>query len=428
MEARKHKLVLLFFLLFILQGIFIISKAYASEYQQGVEFKGISKIAYNREHKYWLICTFSGEILSYDGKNFRSYGSIGKEIRDAAFFRNRWLIGGGRTLLEFYPDKAKFVNISSDYNILDIECNDEYCLIYADSPEKTSYTKLLKYDGASLSDLTEEIRRAERNWIREMIWNGEYWLISVDAADEMHVVSGTVFKYDGKNFREIMPPQGGAPLIAWNGKYWLIGKGDYLYKYNGIEFEKIEGSKNVRAYKLAYNNGYWLLVGFTSVIKYDENKNNFSVVKKFPYPSDYFPVKVIPAKGYWLILYDIGGEPGYAIAKYDGKAFEFIEYPDLMYSYYAWFPIGDIAWNGEYLLIGTYAYRSNGREFVRGMKYALVKYDGKNFEDLTQEFVKAIEKEKIKTSLNIKENNNGFLIIIPLVILIILLVIYKKQR
>ena len=383
-------------------------------------FTGISAIAWNGST--WLIGTVNGDLVSYAGGEFSYLGNLGGWIREIVWAQGYWLIGGAGVLQRY---DGSFTNLSSEYDVLRIRCNKEYCLIAADPLSRPSYSRLLKYDGSSLADITSGIARGKRNWVMQMVWNGEYWLISVDFADERKVIGSGLFKYDGSSFTEVtnpeLPPHG---TLGWNGRYWLISSGVWinkttgpeprLLKYDGKNFSEIEfplqvferfdrqKGESLEPYiishafytfpdMIAWNGEYWLMDTGFSLVRYDER--NFSVVRYTTgVYSPYRVIKMVWNGRYWLILYNLAGEPGYALGKYDGQKLEWLRYEPLMHGY-AWAPIGDVAWNGSAWLIGTFAHRIDEEwEYPKGMRYALLKYDGSEFKELTQEFKEAFLK------------------------------------
>ncbi len=379
--------------------------------------EGIGAIGWNGE--YWLIGTFDGAIVKYENGKFSYLGKFNGRVKQIKWNDGYWLIGGDNTLAKY---DLSLIIISSNYNVHKIACNGEHCLIYVGLPQQSGYTKLLKYDGDSLTDLTTDIAKGERKRIRDMEWNGEYWLV-------LYTLAGTegsaISKYDGESFIDLNSPNLTLlPPVTWNGQYWLIkgksvlrnestGPEPRLFKYDGNEVteidlpstvfeifdrEKGESSEICNAVglsysgpvKIAWNGEYWLMDTHHSLVRYDGEK--FAVIRYAGCGYSYYRIKKMVWNGeYWLVLYTLAGTEGSAVSKYNGKSIEWLSYEPLTspYTKLQWTPIGDIGWNGDYWLIGTFRYLHPDEPLSSTMSYmraALIRYDDATFTDLTDEF------------------------------------------
>lgn len=177
--------------------------------------EGFSTIGWSGE--YFLIGTYDGHLVKFDGKEFELVTSVGERINKLTWNSGYWLIGGRGVLLRY---DGGFTNLSSDFDVRDIRCNGEYCLIYANLLNQPDKTRFLKYDGSSLADLTAGIAGGKRSWVGNMAWNGEYWLIHVTVADDKRTTGTILLRYDGESFREAVDSTNLVRrAFAWNGEY-----------------------------------------------------------------------------------------------------------------------------------------------------------------------------------------------------------------
>jgi hypothetical protein len=82
--------------------------------------------------------------------------------------------------------------------------------------------RLMKYGGSDLTDITPGFQaNSSTPWINEMIWNGEYWLLSYPASPG----NLKILRYEGANFTEPadIPEYAMLTIFGWTGEYWLIG-------------------------------------------------------------------------------------------------------------------------------------------------------------------------------------------------------------
>jgi hypothetical protein len=203
-------------------------------------------------------------------------------------------------------------------------------------------------------------------------WAKDYWLVTY--YPEPHP-SLKLAKYDGINFTILSPVMVDANIV-WNGEYFLIGgrvqksPGKWspaLLKYDGKNIAQLDFNGSVS--KIGWNGEYWLIV--ESVLNETINESYSRLIEYNE--ADFIDLGMLEFSNiyhiawngeYWLI---VGDEQERAkLVKYDGKNFD-----DLSTFIEESRHISDVKWNGKYWLIG-------------GDKGILKKYDG-SFTDLTNE-------------------------------------------
>ena len=360
--------------------------------------EGIGAIGWNGE--YWLIGTFDGEVVKYDGEEFTRIGALDERILEVESTEDFWLIDGWHTLVKY---DGKALTKIGDYDVGKTSCNPSYCLIYAKlkgeelseeaaiakkkefvqmsegekkkfKEELLSMDRLFRYDGRAMIDLSENVEFP----IREMRWNGAYWLIGTT---NLEGDSG-LYKFDGGEItpielqtKEIPKEAYHLESISWEGDFWLIavaeGVNSTLYKYDGESFEQVFSSQN-KVQSVVCNSEFCLIfLDNNDIIKFDGSR--FEMINEsFESGKILYALRNVKWDGdYWLISYTIANEGG-SIAKYDGENFtELTEMPSNCFE-------GGMEWNDKYWLIGTFQINCN--------RWALLKYDGLTFTDLTREF------------------------------------------
>ena len=143
--------------------------------------EGIGAIGWNGE--YWLIGTFDGEVVKYDGEEFTRIGALDERILEVESTEDFWLIDGWHTLVKY---DGKALTKIGDYDVGKTSCNPSYCLIYAKlkgeelseeaaiakkkefvqmsegekkkfKEELLSMDRLFRYDGKAMIDLSENV-------------------------------------------------------------------------------------------------------------------------------------------------------------------------------------------------------------------------------------------------------------------------------
>lgn len=384
----------------------------------GLEDVSISSVVWNG--KYWLIGTTQGDIVRYDGREFSYIKNLGSHVSHIAWSGNHWLISIGKGLqkdkglVKF--DGEKFVTLSKDYSPQVIACA-AYCLMWG-SPWDMRF---MRYDG-ELNDITSQFREIAGNeYVSNIIWNGEYWLI---------VTTKVLVRYDGKTFSKIdfgiEQEKMYIYSAGWNRVYWLISAGDRIngyipriFKYDGeLENVEVPAFFNVPSLKEKYeaagfpvpttyivpfdikwNGEYWLSPAliFPILIKYD-GKNFESIAL----PQNAFNVKeTFWDKNYWLISYTVVPR-GWRLAKYDGREMEELDINFKVLEY--------LVWGNEYWLI-------SGKDENDALKF--VKYDGQTFTDLTPE---------LKSALPVSRSKRLIYVAAILVVVGITFLIWKKRK
>lgn len=338
---------------------------------------------------YWLMATTKGDLVKYDGREFTYIKNL--RVSHIAWSGAHWLLSIGRGaqkekgLVKY--DGEEFVTLSQDYSPQVIACAD-YCLMWGDPWDM----RLMKYDG-NLVDLTMQFReQAGLEYVFDILWNGDYWLISTGKA---------LVKYDGNAFSKldlgISPEKLRVFAVAWNGNYWLISAGEMaegyvprIFKYTEelVEIpvpdsfdvshlrEKYEaaGASITTTYliphEMKWNGDYWLMSTgmYPFLVKYDGS--SFEVIE--PPPSAYEIKKLAWNGEYWLVYY-FAAPRERNIARYDGEKFE-----DLGVGFKV---LEFMEWSDGYWLLG-------GRGEDGSLK--LVKYEGAAFTDLTPQFMAAL--------------------------------------
>jgi hypothetical protein len=296
---------------------------------------------------------------------------------------------------------------------------------------------LVKYDG-SFTDVSFQLDIGDRI-IDDVYWNGEYWLIR----HSFHEYGGLI-KYDGKTFSDIPLP--GEPLslrvtaCGWNGEYWLIGGGymgyGYVLVYNGDTTEDVSPESLVAAvHSLTWVGDSWLIFGIDpswsdTVVQYDGH--TFTEVHTIENLDVMKPV--------W------NGE--YLMFLSDGVLVKFC---DNMYEEISADQLSALVWNGEYWLIGGYGKTAvydgvtvtgleaeftgavqgmgwNGEYWLIGDSTGMLKmYDGETFEDLTDQFMDALQGTE-SPELSSKPIPEFIQIFAIILILIVISIFFLKKR
>ncbi len=361
----------------VILGFLALPSAHALPSITGIDWNG----------EYWLMGTTEGDIVKYDGERFSSLANLGCTTTAIRWAEGYWLMGC-RKVAPGYPGKKldmlliydgeKFTDLSIGYAPQKIACSGEYCLLFGGAKDE----RLMKYDGAQLTDLTQGFQEAASSpWINEMLWNGEYWLITT---------SEDLVKYDGSAFTEIDIGELSVSTLGWDGNYWLVvltetqgiapGQKPRLFKYgktlNEITlpqfFNKTELGREGMGYlvprEVVWNGKYWLMsTGFPLLIRYDGD-----AFQEIPLPIKEGVSDIAWNGEYWLLSYP--ASPGnLRFLRYDGTEFtELDEVPE-----YALLTI--FGWTGEYWLIGS----------VYSSPFGMLKYDGNAVTDLTGGFMHA---------------------------------------
>ena len=193
----------------------------------------------------------SASNLSFGLKNFSSAA-----VESLAHDGTTWLVGGGdpylnpssQPRLNSY-DGSSFQDISSliqNYkgSVQALGGNESYWLIginglpaapggALEAAVGETSTALLKYDGTNVSEIVSSATNPNLNgaWIRDILWNGEYWIIALESVPQSESSNfrgpykSRLLRYDGTALTELTVGK----LINYavfasgcNGKRWLI--------------------------------------------------------------------------------------------------------------------------------------------------------------------------------------------------------------
>lgn len=355
----------------------------------------ISIISWNGE--YFLIGTYEGQIVKYEGEYFSLLKDFKTPISDIVWSGKQWLISGGNLLASY--DGSDFEVLSKNYEVSKILCTNKYCLIL------NNVTGILKFDGRKLEDLSTRIQEiVGRNFlVIDLEWSEKegYWsMILNEELIEYDGNSFTLQQHLSQEFKIILKSEFS---LAWNDKYWLVGgqksEEPALFHYDGKLFTEVIYPKDVFSISggnvpsiyiipqgIAWNGRYWIIDTAYSLVIYDGS--NFEKIE-YTTASPYTPYRIKQMKWngkYWLVLYSLAGTNGSALAKLEDKKLEWLSYPSFSFPT-QWPPISSINWNGSYWLIGI-SYHPMGEEEV------LLKYDGKTFTDLTEDFNMALQSQE----------------------------------
>lgn len=338
--------------------------------------EGIRVITWNGE--YFLLGTFDGHIVKYDGEAFFLLEHFETPISDIVWNGTAWFIGGKNLFVTY--DDVRFNVISNDYDISKIICSKDYCVIHSPDNE----IGLLKYEGNDLEILTPHIQG---------VLGGEFWIEEISCTRKycLTVITDTLIKYDGNSFfLQDVPAEFEITSLAWCGEYWLLGgqkSGESaLFKYDGDTFTEVVypgdifhiSGGNVPPYyitpaKIAWNGKYWLIDTAYSLVIYDGS--SFEEIE-YNTIGAYTPYRIKEMKWdgkYWLLLYNLAGTEGSALGRLDEGKFEWLSFMQSQ----QWPPISSVSWNGNYWLIG-FSYPQT--------EVVLLTYDGSTFTDITEDF------------------------------------------
>ncbi len=380
-------------------------------YQPSSLPEGIRVITWNGE--YFLLGTFDGHIVKYDGETFFLLEHFETPISDIVWNRTHWLIGG-KNLFATY-DGMHFNVISSDYDISKITCGKDYCMIH--SPDKK--IGLLTYEGTNLETLTALVQEAfgEEFWIEEISCTREYCLA---------VINDTLIKYDGNSFfSQDVPAEFEITSLAWCGEYWLLGGRKLgesaLFQYDGDTFTEvvypgdifhISGGNVPFNYitptKIAWNGKYWLIDTAYSLVIYDGSRfEEIEYNTIGPYTP--YRIKEMEWNGkYWLLVYSLAGTEGSALGRLEEGKFEWLSFMQSR----QWPPISSVSWNDNYWLIG---FNYPKTEVV------LLMYDGSTFTDITSDFSTILEAPP-------PQENKYVILAIFVLLIVISVILWNRNR
>jgi len=300
--------------------------------------------------RYWLIKKQSlngTEFFMFDGNTLKNFTQNLRIVYHMKWGEGKWLITSSNGVVEFNGSEFLAYPAPTGIQLVEIEpeWNGKYWLMAGSAGGKPV---LIQYINGSwkvvpLSD------RNTRGEIRDIGWNGNYWLICAYFYSKKAGFLPKLYKYDGLSLAEISLPKkifekgesGDVPVIVtWNGERWVIGveKGGVLFtklvSFDGNSFKLIhEVEKSTHPLLTDARiedircNGAYCLIYFQNMrqmgilAKYDENK-----------------------------LYVLDNIPGFTSL------------------------ISDYRWNGDYWLIGEYSLTG---------KSTLLKYNGSDFVELT---------------------------------------------
>ncbi|NOZ59162.1 MAG: hypothetical protein GXO66_06260 [Euryarchaeota archaeon] len=315
----------------------------------------------------------------------------------------------GYSSLQRFDDRG-FVDItpSDVYNVRAMAWNGSEWLVAATRRvslfgKTRTVLGLYSYDGRTLKEMLSKSEAPAVSGVDSLAWNGSAWIIGItkppEAQNKSSPLPGLLY-FDGRRIGQLRVPAEGLPediyitsAIGWNGSTLLIALSDYgsppvFLEYDGKGFRLVKPpprevfllprpEKILRPQKLFCSERYCLL--FLSSNRLVKFNGAFTRVNTSVEGNPIYALDDARWNGeYWLISYLIDPPSGGGfVAKYDGKRFvPLSEMPSGC-------PAGGMVWNGEYWLIGTSG--------VYCDRWALLKYDGAAFEDLTEEFLKAAE-------------------------------------
>ena len=142
----------------------------------------------------------------------------------------------------------------------------------------TTSTVLLKYDGTNISEIISSTTKSDLTgaWIRDIAWNGEYWLIALESVplSESSNFRGPyksrLMRYDGTTLTELTVGKFinyAVFAIGWDGERWIIPAFDNItnqtsfWSYDGKAIARLSlalpDNKVVSA--LAWTRDKWII-------------------------------------------------------------------------------------------------------------------------------------------------------------------------
>lgn len=231
--------------------------------------------------KYWLIGARK-KLLKYDGHNLTEFRTNLTMPAKLKWGRGYWLIidedSYGNSRLIRYTEEI-FHDLTpwglSNKRVSMLEFNGEHWLV-------SGYPRLLmRFDGTEFEDLTSKIGFSRNEEIKEISWNGGYWLVSTFGVEKPRIL-----RYDGKFF-DLTPKDVDAleyGEMRWNGEYWLIEKywlseeGQIKYGIIKLKDEKItelsftDTEKEPKRFSLVFGVFLILLISLFLILKISKNK------------------------------------------------------------------------------------------------------------------------------------------------------------
>ena len=256
---------------------------------------------------------------------------------------------------------------------------------------------LYSYDGNTLTELLRKKDAPAVGRVDSLGWNGNYWLIGLTmhpTTQRTGNLQPGLFRFNGGHLQPVSMPVEGLPgdvymptAIAWNGSAWLIALSGYksppvFLEYDGKAFHRVDApaeafslprpDRVLKPVKLSCNQKYCLLfLDNNRIVRFN---GAFTRINTTLEDNPLYAFDDAEWNGnYWLISYQVDPPSGGGfIVKYDGEEFKSLtEMPSNCV-------VGGMEWNGEYWLIGTNKLYCN--------RWALMKYDGEKFYDLTGDF------------------------------------------
>jgi len=366
----------------IFSGVLAMAFYFFPERVEYAPMEGVSAIGWNGE--YFLIGTFDGKLIKFDGENFYRIGNVENRILEIENTKDFWLINAWQALWKY--DNTTLEKVTKG-DAEKIACNQNYCLAYASMENQEK--QLFRYDG--ISTMPIDITGA----VREMHWNGKEWAIL--AGSNFYIYDDSPIKSAEYKDLKLVKIAENIISAAWDGKSWialnlleiknktypsLLFKNEETTELRMLPEYILEGTDSparpmyiLYPLKIACNREYcFISLANNRIIKY---AGNFEVVNSTVEGLPTHTLEKVEWNGkYWLISYNIANEGG-SLARYDGTNFvEFIPPSSNCF-------IGGMKWNGEYWLIGTLKFYCN--------QWALMKYDGKSFNELTENFKDALK-------------------------------------
>jgi hypothetical protein len=159
-----------------------------------------------------------GFLVRYDGVDYEDL-NLSDYVDTITWTGAYWLLGGDK-LLRYDGGKIEEVPLPRYVSAVSkIRWGGDYGLVIGHSEEKSM---LLRYDGNSFQDLTQELSGAmKRNLTKSC--NDEYCLL---------YGKGFLARYDKTSYIDLTSEAGISPnesvaAIAWSGGYWLLGVSSY---------------------------------------------------------------------------------------------------------------------------------------------------------------------------------------------------------